>query len=227
MKASHKALLSFVLLLSHTAIGADRSFDITSAKSAFVDEKVLYVSAGYPKNHEGLQSQLNSLWEKAGSNVRTDKYKQPWRVVSIADLENIYSNSIDRLYISIYNDEVFSHKATKAFIWRWGCDGSLIPVLELGLHKFSKEPWGVDAFGVTSLPEKLKIMPVDKALIPKEFYGPLRYPDGWELWVNGIKSFSYIDRNEDHNGAPQNLLFDHKPGSKRIIMEKSATDMRC
>ncbi len=227
-KIIHYTILVLSLVVSSAAIATSSVFDITSAKTVFTDDGVLYVSAGYPKNHEGFQALLKPLWEKAGVDIRTDSYGQPWREVSIPELERVFG-PIDMRYLAVFGEEIYTHEARKAFLWRWGCDGSLIPVLDIGPHKFMKTPWewGVDAFGVTSFPEKLKLLPLDKTLIPPEFYNPLSRPGGWELWVNGAKRFSYIDKNLDHEIAPKNRLLDHKSGKLRIIVEKSPLDVRC
>lgn len=229
MVVRRSAIVALALVATSAATATDSSFDITSAKTAFIDEGVLYVSAGYPENHEGFQDLLKPLWEKAGLDIRTDSYRQPWREVSIAELERVFG-AVDKRYLVVFGEEVYPHEAKKAFLWRWGCDdSSLVPVLDLGPHKFTTRPWewGVDAFGVTSFPAKLEVRPLDKALIPQEFYNPLSAPGGWELWVNGARRFSYMDRNQDHDVAPQNQLLDHASGTLRIIVEKSPLDVRC
>lgn len=224
------AIVALVLVAPFVpAAATDSSFDITSAKTAFVYEGVIYVSAGYPKNHEGFQELLTPLWEKAGENIRVDSFGQPWREVPIPELERVFG-TVDKRYLAVFDVEIYPHEARKAFLWRWGCDDStLVPVLDLGPHKFTKSPWewGVDAFGVTSFPDKSAIHPLDKSLIPEEFHNPLSSPGGWELWVNGAKRFSYMDRNQDHDVTPENQLLDHESGALRTIVEKSPFDVRC
>jgi hypothetical protein len=229
MMANKVAIVASTIFTAAFSMADSTSFNITSAKTGFIDEGSLYVSAGYPENHDRFQEPLKALWDQAGIDIRTDDYGQPWREVSIADIKKVFG-SVDTLYLAVFDEEVYPHEAKRAFIWRWGCDEfSLVPVLDLGSHKFKKEPWewAVDVLGVTSLPDKLKARHIDSSFIPPEFYNPLSSPGGWDLWVNGERRFSYIERNEDHNVTPENLLLDHDAGEQRIIVEKSPLDVRC
>lgn len=205
-----------------------RSLNITSARTVYNRKGELFVSAGYPLNSDGFQDQLQEVWESA-AKPETQDYPSNWKRVNVGKLERVYGN-IDKQFAVVYKEQVFLHIVEKAFIWKSACDGTtLIPVLGLGDHKFSNAPWewGADAFGITVLPTDVKVQELAKELIPKGFYGTLRYPYGLELWVNGVKRFTYIDKNEDHNVAPKNLLIDHLTGISQTIVEKSPSDTRC
>lgn len=219
------ALLIAVMMGSSIA---SEPFEIRSAKSAWLHEGELLVSAGYPLNHEGLQPQLEALWNSSDGESIVDSYRQRWKEIPIKQIEGVFG-AIDKRYLTIWNGETREHQVKKAYIFQWGCDESLVPVLSLGPHQFKTEPWewGAKAFGINPLPAEVELRPVDVSLIPKDFYGVLRDPGGWELWVGGAKRFSYIDRREDHNPAPENLLINHRSGETRKIVEKSPFDVRC
>ncbi|TDI92688.1 MAG: hypothetical protein E2O76_18425 [Caldithrix sp.] len=217
-------LFSLAIPLSNAA----ESFEITSAKAVSFKDGKLYVSAGYPRNHEGFQSQLKRIWNNSNAPIQNDSYDQKWKEVSIDQIEAVYGQ-IDKLYFTIFGDEIQKHEALKARIFEWGCEGSLIPILDLGYHRFNDTPreWGVGAIGVSTLEVNPELHRLEEALIPKDFYGNGQYPGGWELWINGVKRFSYVARRQAHNPEPENLVIDHLSGEVRKIVERSPFDVRC
>jgi hypothetical protein len=225
---ANRHLFAILLFLSIPLSNSTESFEITSAKMAMLEDEIIFVSAGYPSNHEGFQPRLKHIWDSSNAPIQTDSYSQQWKEVSIDKIEAVFGR-IDKLYLTIFDDEVRKHKALKAYIFEWGCEGSLIPVLDIGPHRFQNTPgeWGVVEVGVSSLEVNPELHSLDQALIPKNFYGNLQYPGGWELWLDGVKRFSYVARRKEHEPEQRNLIVDHLSRETRKIVEMSPFDARC
>lgn len=219
--------LLVLLLVTTSGLASSGDLELTSFKRAMVSDGNLFVSAGTPDNHTGFQDQLRVLWDESGEDVRTDSYKQPWREVPVDQLQKIFGE-FDRRYLLISRGEAHELEVQGAFIWEWACAGDLIPVLDLGPYGRDGTHWfGVTVIGVNEFPENVKIETAPESVIPEDFYGPLRNPGGIEIWVDGVKRYSYIYSNEDHNATPSHILIDHTSGESTRVIERSPMDLRC
>lgn len=134
---------------------------IVSRQATQVDGK-LYIAAGINNNSQHSAQALLALWDSdTTQDAFTDNYRQPWKSVDIAQLEELFGE-IPEDYSLMYVDNTEqwgsycgddggsgacdrplprlrqSHmKVQRAMLFQWGCDGSIVPALELGLW-----PWG-------------------------------------------------------------------------------------
>ena len=218
-----KALLYLVIPLS----SASDDIVIIYATTVDLEGDNLYVPAGYPVNSTGLQPQLRSLWEGSDAPIQVDSYEQKWKEIPLHEMSTLFGG-IEELYLVIFENRAYKHQVTAAHIFEWGCDNSLIPVLDLGGLQFhpSRIRWRGTAIAVSSQNANLELLAVDPDLIPEEFYAYGQQPEGWEIWVDGVKRYSYIARDL-YTVGPLNLLVDHLSGEVTESVRGSKFDIDC
>ena len=219
-----------ILIFSGCSLGAlaedTAGPTVKAAWMGWLKDGELYIAAAQPKNHLGFEEQLGRLWSSSPDR-KADSPKRSVRV-SIKDLEEIFGE-IDRNYIAIYQNEVYAYEPVSAHILVWGCDGSLVPVISLGPSTFTNDPydWGIRVLSLSEAPVEVSVKPAPKEVIPPEFYGPLDYPQAYEISINSKQSYIYIDRDPDHEVDPNNILINLEQNSEKRILQKSIFDIRC
>lgn len=150
-----------LLLPSIMIAQASTTSAIVSRQATIVNGKI-YIAAGRGNDAEHRAPALQALWNSdAAKDAFTGDYGQLWKTVSIAKLEELFG-AIPEDYLLIHIDNAGgwgSHcgataicdrplprllqtrmQVQRAMLFEWGCDGSIVPALELG-------PWPWDKTG--------------------------------------------------------------------------------
>lgn len=150
------------LLLSNTSIAQERSTSGEVSRQATVVDGKIYIAAGLGNDAEHRVKALRELWNSgAARDAFTDSYGQPWKALEVTQLETLFGE-IPQEYSLIYIDNFGQWGSycgdtgicdrplprllqtrmhvQRAMLFQWGCDDSIVPVLEL-------DPWPWEKLG--------------------------------------------------------------------------------
>ena len=171
---------------------------VKSFKSAMEHTETgdLYVAVGYPKNHEGYEARLNRLWDEASQALPEDSFHQKWKRVTPGDLISVFGH-FDRQYYLVYprikrvkdnnfirsefdGYELEQREVVGAALFRWGCDDSVIPVLNLGpWPPNTRREWGPMAISVHGKFSDARLIELDKELVPRAYSDKVANTEKW------------------------------------------------
>lgn len=172
-----------------------------------------YIASSYPHNVEPYQDQLNKLWDATDKIYNVDSYNQQWKLVDLKILEEVVGHfPTEYILVSpVWKREVINEntsrnvvqnfnatlvKVNKAALFKWGCDDSVIPVLNIGAWPEGADDWqpvAVSRLGKTTLPI---VSELDTSSVPKA------------LLTNSIENIVGLSLNWPKENISANLLYD-------------------
>ena len=209
---------------------------IKSLRSITHEQDSMYISSGREDNHSDNADKLNILWKSISKVTSTDSYSQDWKKINVNDIEfNIGSES--KNYIVFHKNSVAAALVEGASLFKWGCDESIVPVLNLGKWPFKGRPreWEGHAIEISVEYGLPKIIPVnndflktvplkEKELIRDENFQPVELK-----WLN-LKDLQIILVEYEHsNGSYEKelIVININTNKVNILKAKSPFDGRC
>ncbi|HEX4910734.1 MAG TPA: hypothetical protein VFV64_08230 [Permianibacter sp.] len=140
-----------------TAYAADSA--VTSFRRVMFDELTgIAVPVGYPDNRAESYSVWDAIWAAAPRSDERDTYGQEFRFVDGASMRQQQGEFPDAFLLVDWTNPKRRPELVKATVqqpalFEWGCDGSKIPVLRLGLTEpvaWQPNEWSAMAIDVPS-----------------------------------------------------------------------------
>ena len=208
----NRFVLITMLTLFCSAIYAGEFF--SSLKSVMKNDasNEAYIAASYPHNVEPYQDQLNKLWDATDKIYNVDSYNQQWKIVDLKLLEEVVGHFPTEyiLVTPVWKREVINEKTArdvvqhfnatlvkvnKAALFKWGCGGSVVPVLSIGAWPDGArdlQPVAVSRLGKTTLPI---VSELDTFSVPAA------------LLINSIDNIVGLSLNWPKENISANLLY--------------------
>lgn len=239
-------LICFLLSSPALADGPIKSFKNAMTHKVTGDT---YIAVGYPVNHDGYEEALNRLWDQAGDHLPDDSYHQNWKSVSLDQLFAIFGY-FDKQYYLLYPTikhvdlgdgsgrmafdgyRIERREVTGAALFRWGCSGEVIPVLNIGpWPKDTYREWGPQAISIQVGFGKARLVDLDRALVPEAY---ARLVGNTEQWVTiEWPEQKYRATVTHHTFASTGEAFQHifamgdSPGYFSFLAPEGPMDYRC
>ena len=225
----------FIALLGFS-VNVFAEIPIKSLRSIFHERGEMYISSGRDDNHSKNAKNLELLWKSNNKITFTDNYQQDWKTISIDEI--MFNNGAEaKNYIIFYKNNIGAAAVKSASLFKWGCDDSIVPVLNLGKWPFKVQPyeWGGVAIEIEQeygLPQIIHANNDFLASIPIDERGLIRdkYFPALELkWIK-VPDYQIILVEYEHsNGTyPKELIIIKKDTKEvRILKSKSPFDGRC
>ena len=222
------------LLLFSTHINAENP--IKSLRSIFHENGEMYVSSARDDNHSKNKNKLELLWDSKNTISFRDNYQQDWKEISINEI-NFNKGADAKNYILFHKKSMSTVSVKGASLFQWGCDESIIPVLNLGKWPLKNKPreWEGIAIEIKKeygLPQIIPatndflevLPPNEKELIRDEYFPPIELK--W-LKIPNLKII--LVEYEHSNGTyPKELIIINKiTNIVTILKRKSPFDGRC
>ena len=226
----------FLALIISFSTNVFAELPIKSLRSIFHEQGEMYISSGRDDNHSLNADKLELLWASKTEIIFRDNYQQDWKTVAPKE---IYFNkgAEEKNYIIFHKNNISAVSVKGAALFKWGCDDSIIPVLNLGEWPFNDKPYewqgvaieieqeyGLPQIKPTSNDFLEIIPPKEKELIRDEYFPAI------ELQWLKIPNFKIIIVEYEHsNGTyPKELIIINKDTKKvEILKSKSPFDARC
>ena len=158
-KSYHGLIVIFLLCISFFN-NTQASGYFTTLKSAMKNETTneAYIAAGYPFNRAPFKNEIDRLWDSINVKPNIDTNGQQWKKVDIKSLKDIVGDfpttyivispiekiktiNNKRLYV-VDHFNVTTKQVKNVALFKWGCDDSVIPVLNLGEWPKNASDWG-------------------------------------------------------------------------------------
>jgi len=242
----HRLILLFFLAYGSAAVYAGGP--IGTLKLAFEQETTheTYVSAGYPHNHSLFRDSLQKLWDRTTTMLPEDGYKQIWKEVPLSSLREIFGN-IPEYYVLISpladpynkNNEVSklgyraeAREVTHAALFKWSCEGSIIPVVSIGpWPRYSTDEWGPVAVSVPQSMGKPTLLKLDTALVPATLLSQVESPPrGLTLsWPNQDLRAALLAHSDGFQAVDHYWVFAYwkRAGFFSVLEARPPFDFRC
>lgn len=231
------------------SITAQAEGPVKSLRTAMLHEDTnkAYIAAAYPFNHEGYEEALNKLWKATENNLPKDDYGQQWKLVSITALKEIF-RSIPEEYDLIWpviksvkkDDGTYSRefegyrverrKIEHAAIFEWGCDGSIIPGLNIGDWPQDASDWSPLAIPASRQSGDAKLVALDTSLIPPAYLAQMGATDQWVTieWPDANIKATLVKRHLAESWDTYSLFaMGDYPDYFSYLKAKTPVDSRC
>ncbi|MEE9336638.1 MAG: hypothetical protein V3U87_01035 [Methylococcaceae bacterium] len=137
-------LLIFTFLFS-SSVSAEEI--IKSIRSIYNEQGNMYISAGRDNNHSDNAHKLQSLWLSINDIEFRDSYKQDWKAIR-SDEISFNKGSEATNFIVIHKQAISPIAVKGASIFKWECDYSIVPTLNLGRWPFHDKPSEWDGMAI-------------------------------------------------------------------------------
>lgn len=242
-------VLASLLLAVTSTVLADGPISTVKSAMQHTTTGDLYVAAGYPVNHEGHETALDRLWEKANDKkLPADSYHQKWKQIEPGELRSLFGHFDTHYYLLIPRvkrvDSGNGHgriefagysierrEVTGAALFRWGCSGEVIPVLNLGAWPSDTyREWGPLAISTHGKFTGARLVDLDKSLVPEAY---TRQVDNTEQWVTiewpDAKYRATVTQHTFATGEAFQHIFatGGSPGYFSVLEPQGPMDYRC
>ncbi|HDS01488.1 MAG TPA: hypothetical protein ENO07_05655 [candidate division Zixibacteria bacterium] len=208
----------------------------------------LYVSTGYPVNHDGYEAALDRLWEKAGDKLPRDSYRQEWKQIEPGELRSVFGHFDTQYYllfpivkrvdsgngygrIEFAGYAIERREVTGAALFRWGCGGEVIPVLNLGpWPSDTYREWGPLAISIHGKFGEARLVELDKSLVPEAYARQVANTEQWVTieWPD-VKYRATVTHHTFATGEASQHIFatGDSPGYFSFLEPRWPMDYRC
>lgn len=108
----------------------------------------MYINADRLNSNEKNAEELRSLWDSIDNVAFVDEYGQPWKETILEEMAFLIGS--DAKEFLVHYAGYYKTTATKTYLFKWGCDGSVTPVIHIGTWHMSPygETWKASAIEI-------------------------------------------------------------------------------